>query len=276
MKGVQVELPECASAMLADLQAARDSALDSSRSAQQRLNQLADADTDPRLRDRVAAEQSKHTLRYNQLHRLVSEVNQWLVQLRLAPGFVLAPAPPLDINSRRAAPLPTPANAVAGMREDIANVKREMAAVRAAPLKRNSQREAAVAHLSNLARRVRPRISFDARGVARIGWAEDMVVDKSEVLGMIVWALGPENFKCFERALDLDAGPEPENAISQAEREQQLDKLATTLLTLERQEEFHINRAAADGMEILRRPDASPLAVLGIAIVAQEAEAAVA
>jgi hypothetical protein len=271
MRGIQVELPECASAVLADLQAARDSALDSSRSAQQRLNQLDDADTDPRLRDRVAAEQSRHTLRHNQLHRLVSAINQYLFNLRLAPGFVLAPAPPLDINSRS-----TPANAVAGMREDIANVNREMAAVRAAPLKRNSQREAVAMHLSNLARRVRPRISFDARGVARIGWAEDMVFDKNDILGVVCWALGPEGLKRFLAAFELDTGPEPEGALSPEEREQQLSRLATTLLTLERQEEFHINRAAADGMEILRRPDASPLAVLGIAIVAQEAEAAVA
>jgi hypothetical protein len=199
--------------MLADLQASRDSALDSSRAAQQRLNQLDDAD--PRLRDRVAAERDKHTLRHNQLHRLVSEINQYLFGLRLSPGFALAPAPPLEINSRS-----TPTNAVAGMREDIANVKREMAAVRAAPLKRNSQREAVVTHLSNLARRVRPKINFDQRGVARIGWAEDMVVDKSEVLGMIAWAMGPEGLKRFLAAFELEQGPEPENAISQEEREQ--------------------------------------------------------
>jgi hypothetical protein len=261
---------------LADLQASRDSALDASRSAQERLNQLPD-DADPRLRDRLSAEQSKHALRYNQLHRLVSSVNEYVVRLRLAPGTALAPAPPLDIQSRSA-----PAAEVASTREQIQEVLREIAAVRRAPLKHGSRQAAVVMHLANLARRVRPRISFDAKGVARIGWLEDMVVDKSEVLGMICWALGPLGPQELASAFELEQEGEPEGAVSPEEREERLGKLSDDLLALERREEALIERAAADGTEVLRRPEASPMAVLGIQIVevrceaAAEAEAAVA
>ena len=48
-----------------------------------------------------------------------------------------------------------------------------------------------------------------------------------------------------------------------------LTKLANELLSWERREEQLIVRAEADGREILRRADASPLAVLDLVIVAQ-------
>ena len=41
----------------------------------------------------------------------------------------------------------------------------------------------------------------------------------------------------------------------------------TQLLELERREEAMIAHAAAEGVEVLRRPDTSPAAVLGVVIV---------
>jgi hypothetical protein len=43
---------------------------------------------------------------------------------------------------------------------------------------------------------------------------------------------------------------------------------------LERQENSLISCAAADGFEIVRRPDANPLAVLNLRIVAQQEQSA--
>jgi hypothetical protein len=66
-------------------------------------------------------------------------------------------------------------------------------------------------------------------------------------------------------ARELGAEPEPANAVSPLEREKRLSELSASLLALERREECLNERAAGDGLEILRWPDASPLAVLGIA-----------
>jgi hypothetical protein len=64
-----------------------------------------------------------------------------------------------------------------------------------------------------------------------------------------------------------------DGALSPAEREQAISKFTNTLLTLERQEEHLICLAAADDHEILRRPDASPLAILQLQIGRVAAEA---
>ena len=53
-------------------------------------------------------------------------------------------------------------------------------------------------------------------------------------------------------------------------------ELSVASLLLERREEGLIERAAAEGQEVLRRPEASPLAVLGVVIVKQAQAAHVA
>jgi hypothetical protein len=51
-------------------------------------------------------------------------------------------------------------------------------------------------------------------------------------------------------------------------------ELEATLLELERREEALIMRAAGDGLDILRRVDASPPAVLGVMVAKVKTEAA--
>jgi hypothetical protein len=61
---------------------------------------------------------------------------------------------------------------------------------------------------TRLALRARPKIGFDARGNARVMWAEDMVAGKDDVLGLLAFALGPEQLlAAFSRDLELE--PEP-------------------------------------------------------------------
>jgi hypothetical protein len=59
--------------------------------------------------------------------------------------------------------------------------------------------------------------------------------------------------------------------VTPLEREKKLSEAFAALLVLERREEALIERAANDGIEVPRRPDASPLAVLNVAIVAKDA-----
>jgi hypothetical protein len=268
MRGVQVQIPEQAQQRLDELTIARDLALDQQRALQARIN-MCDGTSDSMIRDRLTAERDKQSLRHNSLARLVSSCNQWLVGLRLVPGTTLEVHPPLNLTIKSSLPA-----AVASTREQIADLQKEIAKVRAAPLKVSSKRESARAYLERLARVYAPKLVFDGRGNAKATWREEMVVSKDEILSLIAWALGPNGPSELVEAFAIDEEAEPEDAISPEERERQLAKFANTLLTLERQENSLISCAAADGFEIVRRPDANPMAVLNLVIVAQREQAA--
>jgi hypothetical protein len=99
-------------------------------------------------------------------------------------------------------------------------------------------------------------------------WAEDMITTKDDMLGLLGFALGPQALlAAFARELELE--PERADALTPAERDRRIAELAASLLSLERREEALIERAAGEGIELPRRGDASPLAVLGVVIVAQ-------
>src|SRR5262249_12426297 len=150
--------------------------------------------------------------------------------------------------------------AIATVRGEIAGVQRELAAVRAAPLKRSSQQEAINAYLARLAQSARPRIGFDVRGNARVAWVEDMIVSKDDLLGVLGVVLGPEQSSAA-CARELGVEPERADAVSPLERDKRIAELSDSLLSLERREEELIARAASDGLDVWRRPDADPRAV---------------
>jgi hypothetical protein len=270
MRGVTVELPDKSSNKLTELTMSRDSALDAARSANVRLQQLP-PDADQRMKDRLASEQAKHQQRFGVLSQLLSRTNQFLMELRLPVGSVLGMAPSVDGKPK---PGLTLIETLEAVREEIAKVQRQVSAVRSAPLKRASQTEAINNYLSRLARQARPKVAYDVRGNARVAWVEDLATMDS-VLGLLVVALGAEQVSAaFLRQFEQE--PERADAVSPVERDQRLADLAASLLLLERQEEALIERAAADGTEILRRAEASPMAVLGITAVAKDLAAWVA
>jgi hypothetical protein len=268
MRGVQVQIPEQAQQRLEDLRISSEMALDQTRALQARIN-MCDGTSDSMIRDRLISERDKQSHRHNSLARLVSSCNQWLVGLRLVLGTSLEVYPPLNLTIKTSLP-----QAVASTREQIADLQKEIAKVRAAPLKVSSKRESARAYLERLAQVYAPKLVFDGRGGAKAMWREDMVVSKDEILSLVCWALGPNGPAELVEAFAIDDEPEPEDAISPEERERQLSKFANTLLTLERQENSLISCAAADGFEIVRRPDANPMAVLNLVIVVQQEQVA--
>ena len=262
-----IELPEAAAKRLSEIEAAKWAAEDAMRSAQGRINSL------PRdaheLRARLEAQRDAQADRHRVLSLLVSRCNQWHVELRLPTGSILelAPAPELKLRASE-----TCAAALATVREQIALVQGELLQVRRAPLRKESRREAVRSYLARLESQVKPRVGFDARGAAAIQWAEDMAT-MNAVLGLLAFVVGSEQVTAaFTRQLEEE--PEAPGALSPLEREKRINELAIRLLELERVEESLIGRAASEGIELPRRGDASPVAVLGVVIVAREAAAA--
>jgi hypothetical protein len=268
MRVPPVALPDKAKARLDELVLAKDLALDASRATNARLQSLP-ADADPRLRGKLESERDKATERHRQLAMLVSRVNQWWMELRLAPGSTLELQPPSRSELK---PGETAYEATMAARNQIGALKQEIARVRAAPLKVASQQEAVAVYLASLVQAARPKIGFDVRGNARLLWVEDLIVSKDDLLGLLTFLLGPEQIAA---ALAPEAPQEErEDAVTPVEREERLNELAAQLLRLERHE---IALMAGDE-GIVPRSDTNPLAYLGvrIAVAPPVAEQAVA
>jgi hypothetical protein len=218
------------------------------------------ADTDPRLRERLQNERDKAAERHRQLAMVVSKCNQWHMELRLPLGASLECQPPVNIKLQ---PGQTAAEAIASVRGEISALRSQIAQVSAAPLKRSSQEEAIAAYLERLTQHSKPRVGFDVRGNAKVSFVEDMVVDKTSVLGLLAWVLGPEQIAAaFARELCDAQEDEPPNAVSPAEREEKLAELSASLLLLERREAALL----CEAHDMLPRSDMDPRAYLGVRI----------
>jgi hypothetical protein len=102
-----------------------------------------------------------------------------------------------------------------------------------------------------------------------VRWFEDMAT-MDAVLGLLAFVVGSEQVTAaFTR--ELEEEPEAPGALSPLEREKRINELAIRLLELERYEEALILRAADEGIELARRGDASPVAVLGVVIAQAQA-----
>jgi hypothetical protein len=261
MRGVTVTLPEASERKLNEITMARDLALDQSRSLQARTNQLPSDAVE--FHARLSPERDKHQHRWNQLHQLVSRLNQF--QLRLRPDEVLVPSAPLDLRIKGSLP-----NAIGQTRKGIADLRMEIAKARAAPLTQAAKQDAVNRYLASLSYRFHPRVTFDLQGNAKVIWQhEEMVHSKDDVLGMLYWFAPIAVRKAFSEMLAQE--PEPEDATTPEAKAELIRKFEATLYQLECQEECLITSAAADGTEVLRRPEANPFAVLQVQIVAKEA-----
>jgi hypothetical protein len=264
-RGIQVEVPQSAQDRLDELTVLRDAALDAAKATQSRINLLPE-DAEGALRQRLADDLNRHVRCQNDFHRLLSACNQFLMQLRLAPGQYLAPVtiagtPPEG---------QTAADAIAHIRGLIAALNRKISETKRAPLKKSSRGEAIGKYLGMLAQRAKPRIGFDQQGNARIQFVEDIATMDTTV-GLLALCFPQELATVLEASLGEGPADAP-NAVTPDERERQLARLADELLDLERKEVALLS--LAEGM--LPRPETNPMAYLQIQIMAAEAEAAVA
>jgi hypothetical protein len=253
-RGTAVELPESARDKLLALQLASDAALDSARSSNARLQTLP-SDAADAMRSRLAGERDRHNSKHQQLSRLLNASKQWLASLR--PGTVLEPAPAVDVALKNGETLSV---AISSVREEIAATKRGLQSVRSAPLPQANQRDLIETYVVGKMRVAAPRVTI-LNDQLRVGWRGD-TTSVEDVIALIA-LIAPEHLcRCLERQLE----PEREGAMPAAERIKRVAELEARLLELERREEVLIMRAADDGLEVPRRSDANPAAVLNVAI----------
>jgi hypothetical protein len=264
MRGVQVEVPPSATARLNELSLNRDLALDASRSCQQKINQLGD-DAPPQMLARLVAERDRQAGINSILHRLLSATNQWLFQLRLPPGRVLAPVNvPISLTKGQ-----TAQEAIGKLRVEMLAIAQELQRIRHAPLPIADQIGAVERYVAQRGAVTGPRIGV-VRDQLQLQWPDDVIASKQDMIGVLCWLAPTSVVAALKR--EIEQAPAAAGALPAADRIAKVAELESRLLDLERRESALLERAEG----VLPRPEMSPLAYLQVEIVAREAAAAVA
>lgn len=189
---------------------------------------------------------------------VVGGIAQWLAGAAEA-GVRFVDAPEVKL----------PAKAVP---EEVERVRSKIAAIETAindttfaPSPLADVREAIVREISEIAEKGRPRVRYTDRRSSPLRLGEALGISNSpagpSVAETLVWAMQEI---VTERALSLVGDIEPENALTNTQRDALLEQLAAERLEAERNEEAAIMAAHAAGIAIARRREADPRAVLGI------------
>jgi hypothetical protein len=245
-RGIQVELPESATARLTELQIRRDNALALSHATQAALNGLNEA-SGP-LYERLLGERDRHAQAHNHLHRLQSAINQFLFELRLGPGQRLAPV----TVAAKLAKGETAAERVGALRIEMLSIQQELAKVRRAPLPIAEQVKAAEEFIARRALLATPRIVVQ-RDQLNLVFADDVITSKSDVFAVLCWLAPKSMLDALRR--EISAAEPPAGAMPAAVRVAKIAELSASLLALERKEVALLDDTT------LPRPDTSPFLV---------------
>src|SRR5262249_34854081 len=157
---------------------------------------------------------------------------------------------------------------LAAVRGEISALHGKLARVKAAPLPQADQKELVEQYVIGLMRQAAPNVAVVGDRL-RVGFRGDVYAPE-DVAALVSW-LAPE-LVCRALERELAAQPERAGALPKLERLRQEAELEAQVYELERKEEALILRGADDGIELMRRPNADPRAVLGVRIATAVAQ----
>lgn len=210
-----------------------------------------------RLQGRLTDLQEQH----RKLANLVANIKHWL--LGATGTYEMAKPSRLMTEATKA----TPAQAVSNLRAQIKALAAERVRVLQAALPAADIKKLASAYIAAQRERGRPKITFDHGRPFQVDFntsVEGAWTAKLDIGAALAWL----DSDAFEKRLheDIDMLPKPALAMSADERAAKLLELEAELLAREREEEALIEVSEEEGAALLRRLDADPRAVLGIAV----------
>lgn len=262
-------LPMPARTKLIGLQGATVDARDAATSAQRRSDDLRSAlnygDEPPKDAaniefelSRLHAVRERQNYRHRELAALTATITHWLATLGPLASFEMAKPPAVKLLKDE-----TVTDAITRARDEIEALKQHLRAVQSAPLPIKDLKEAARAHVDKLAASGRPRVSGQGGEFkADFSTASFGPPGERRYLELLAWLHPDALVTALEK--EIDGLPKPKLTLTAAEKQKRLVELRDNLDTLERQEETLIEKAVEQGLDLLRRPLANPLAVLGI------------
>jgi hypothetical protein len=264
-------LPDQARSKLLLLAGLRDDALDNSRSANARLQTLlsdiarrrGDQADDPnivRLNGVIESQRDRH----ESLAGLVAGCVRWVRDL---PDT--ATIEPVTIEPPKLEKGETPEGKVMSIRAEIARLSVERLNVSQVPPPKGEMLKQVRPFVEQLAKRGAPRLRLERGKPFEAQWTDDkrdFGPSESFIAAMVAW-VGGETM--IERIEAMVAALPERNAMSDAEQAKRLADLGAEIDLLERAEERLVEAAFADGLDILRRRNAAPAAVLGVSPATQ-------
>lgn len=206
-----------------------------------------------RLRSSHSVQQKRRTERANLIAQLRGFLQHFPPNGRLET--ITPPRPKLKDGELLSA-------AISRLRNEIAAAKNHLAEVKSATLPKAELKKLARAQVQDLAARGRPKLNTTSSLTIAFSRLEN--VPGLDLGATLAW-LDSDNL--IKRLNDeIDALPDARLTLSTAEKAEREGGLTSQLDTLERAEESLIEAAAEEGLNIERRVDASPVAVLGVVI----------
>lgn len=264
-------LPDTATMKMLELRGMADEAQIAMNATQQRLTDLdktaggrgtpADDPVYVAERSRLIKQRTRQSERHRELANLIANIDTFLRGQR---HVTFEPARVRLVKLQDE----TAKDAVTRMRNEIEQAKANLIEAQRAPLPRSEIIARARKHVDALAEKGRPHVHFDQKtGEFTVAIPPERGSGGpsiTPVFGVLAW-LDPD--RMFQRIkAEIEAKPEPEYTLTVEEKRTRVASIKAVIDTLERDEETLIVRAAAEGIEILRRPNAHPAAVLGITI----------
>lgn len=219
--------------------------------------------------DRLEAHVTALQAKAGNASQLLATLAYWKTTLR--PDQKLVEARPLKM------PLldgDTHVAAVHRVRQQISSLGAELHAVNHAGPTKDEQYEAAHNYVDALLAKTKPAVKA-THGKFEVSFASDAShTPKANVAAALCW-LSPPLF--LQNLIDaVDALPTPRLVMTASAKAERIAQIRDEMLRHERIEEWLITEAGEDEVVIPRRPLASPLAILGLAIVVASKEAAAA
>jgi len=272
-------LPSSANAKLIRIQGLATDSRDAATSAHRRITEIKYAlATDEVKRedvDKLHAEMERlervrtdQNARYSVLAGLATALTAW--HRSVSPHVEIVMAKPVVAKTARGE---TIADAVERIRSEIKGRRSKLNEIRNAPRPKSALKAMAKGYVAELAKLGSPRVTT-ARGTFDVSFASEAAYGfgPRRVSELLAW-LDPERFE--KRIVEeIAAMPEPTLVLTDDEKAKMVAETSEELDRLERVEEALIEQAHAQGQEILRRDNASPLAVLGVRLRRSNEEAA--
>jgi hypothetical protein len=241
-------------------------------------------DDDPRVveQNRLIADATANLARLNvladersaragQLGSLVSNVEEYLTTRLGKVATIKLHDGPVPTRKRSE----SIADAIERCRRRIRELVADRHAIASAPWHAAQAKARAKIEVEKLAARGEPNVlSLIESATGTIGWREQAYVDArvgdrmlyaagdAAALPLLCWLHRDALIAKINRQIDVIA--DDKAALTREQRNEKIKEIDGDLLAVERDEEFWVGTAIADGMNILRRSDADPRAVLGL------------
>jgi hypothetical protein len=259
-----VQLPEQAQTKLVQLTGEAADCEDAVRAATDRLNQL-QRDADPKVVERLQQRRADQSRKHSELMGLINAVKAWLNHL--PAGTTLEPVEPVSVELAEGEKVLA---VIQRTRDSISALQSRLSNVSTAPPPKSVLKKQAAELVAERAKRGAPNREIGSRGF-KADWPNGDFLTKKDVADMFAYYLPDAVTKRDEQW--IDETPTRSDALSAEERERRSAELSSQIETLERSEESLIQQAASDGIEIARREDADPRAVLGVQVQRRAAQA---